>query len=99
MRGACGVLTGVEEAAAADSDIENQAQMDFVHSSGVLLIQHIQNNYREYYHYLSFMSSVGDPRNIFSIYFPVWFHLSPNVGTKMIWVAVFGDWLNLIFKW
>uniref|UniRef100_A0A668ALJ6 glucose-6-phosphatase n=3 Tax=Myripristis murdjan TaxID=586833 RepID=A0A668ALJ6_9TELE len=45
------------------------------------------------------MSAVGDPRNIFSVYFPLWFHLSHSVGTKMIWVAVVGDWFNLIFKW
>ncbi|KAM9851205.1 glucose-6-phosphatase 2-like [Aulostomus maculatus] len=73
--------------------------MDFIHSRGVLVIQHIQNNYREQNDFLSFMSTVGDPRNVFSIYFPLWFHLSHNVGTKMIWVAVFGDWFNLIFKW
>ncbi|XP_023261360.1 glucose-6-phosphatase 2 [Seriola lalandi dorsalis] len=73
--------------------------MDFVHSIGVLVIQHLQNNYRECHDFLSFMSAVGDPRNIFSVYFPLWFHLSHNVGTKMIWVAVIGDWFNLIFKW
>ncbi|XP_007546690.2 glucose-6-phosphatase 2 [Poecilia formosa] len=73
--------------------------MDFIHTSGVLIIQHLQNNYREYNSFLSFMSIVGDPRNIFYVYFPLWFHLSHNVGTKMIWVAVVGDWFNLIFKW
>ncbi|XP_062258745.1 glucose-6-phosphatase 2-like isoform X2 [Platichthys flesus] len=73
--------------------------MDLVHGSGVLVIQHLQNNYREYHSFLNFMSTVGDPRNIFSVYFPLWFHLSREVGTKMIWVAVIGDWLNLIFKW
>nr|XP_056717164.1 glucose-6-phosphatase 2 [Euleptes europaea] len=25
--------------------------------------------------------------------------LNPAVGTKMVWVAVIGDWFNLIFKW
>lgn len=74
-------------------------KMDFTHRFGVLTIQHLQNNYREYYSFLSFMSTVGDPRNIFSVYFPLWFHLSHDVGTKMIWVAVIGDWFNLIFKW
>ncbi|PWA31310.1 glucose-6-phosphatase 2-like isoform X1 [Gambusia affinis] len=73
--------------------------MDFIHTSGVLIIQHLQNNYREYNSFLSFMSIVGDPRNIFYVYFPIWFHLSHNVGTKMMWVAVVGDWFNLIFKW
>ncbi|CAG5865569.1 unnamed protein product [Menidia menidia] len=73
--------------------------MDFIHNFGVLVIQHLQSNYREYYSFLNFMSAVGDPRNIFSVYFPLWFHFSHNVGTKMIWVAVIGDWFNLIFKW
>ncbi|XP_041663817.1 glucose-6-phosphatase 2-like [Cheilinus undulatus] len=73
--------------------------MDFVYSSGVLVIQHLQNNYRECHEFLNLMSTVGDPRNIFSIYFPLWFHLSYNVGIKMIWVAVIGDWCNLILKW
>ncbi|KAM3608141.1 uncharacterized protein V6R79_019949 [Siganus canaliculatus] len=73
--------------------------MDFVYNSGVLVIQHLQSSYREYHDFLNFMSTVGDPRNIFSVYFPLWFHLSHNVGIKMIWVAVIGDWLNLIFKW
>ncbi|KAL2081433.1 hypothetical protein ACEWY4_023286 [Coilia grayii] len=73
--------------------------MDVIHSSGVQVIQHLQSNYKDYHDFLNFMSSVGDPRNIFSLYFPLWFQLSQIVGTKMIWVAVIGDWLNLIFKW
>ncbi|KAI4544124.1 hypothetical protein MJG53_002975 [Ovis ammon polii x Ovis aries] len=67
--------------------------------NGVLAIQHLQKDYRAYYSFLNFMSSVGDPRNIFAIYFPLWFQLNQTVGTKMIWVAVIGDWFNLIFKW
>ncbi|XP_049629442.1 glucose-6-phosphatase 2 isoform X2 [Suncus etruscus] len=73
--------------------------MDFLHKDGVLIIQHLQKDYRAYYSFLNFMSNVGDPRNIFSIYFPLWFQLNQTVGTKMIWVAVIGDWFNLIFKW
>ncbi|KAL6088915.1 hypothetical protein STEG23_032767 [Scotinomys teguina] len=66
---------------------------------GVLIIQHLQKDYRAYYDLINFMSNVGDPRNTFSIYFPLWFQLNRTVGTKMIWVAVIGDWFNLIFKW
>ncbi|XP_058909943.1 glucose-6-phosphatase 2 isoform X1 [Kogia breviceps] len=73
--------------------------MDFLHRNGVLIIQHLQKDYRAYYSFLNFMSNVGDPRNIFSFYFPLWFQLNQAVGTKMIWVAVVGDWFNLIFKW
>ncbi|XP_059115158.1 glucose-6-phosphatase 2 isoform X1 [Peromyscus eremicus] len=73
--------------------------MDFLHTSGVLIIQHLQRDYRAYYDFLNFVSDVGDPRNIFSVYFPLWFQLNQTVGTKMIWVAAIGDWFNLIFKW
>ncbi|XP_060113261.1 glucose-6-phosphatase 2 [Heteronotia binoei] len=73
--------------------------MDLLHRSGVLIIQHLQKDYRSYQRFLHFMSHVGDPRNIFLIYFPLWFQLNPVIGTKMIWVAVIGDWFNLIFKW
>ncbi|XP_006788574.1 glucose-6-phosphatase 2-like [Neolamprologus brichardi] len=73
--------------------------MDFVYSFGVQVIQYLQNNYWQYHDFIDFVSVVGDPRNILSVYFPLWFHLSHNVGTKMIWVAVIGDWFNLIFKW
>uniref|UniRef100_A0A3B4FAD6 Glucose-6-phosphatase n=1 Tax=Pundamilia nyererei TaxID=303518 RepID=A0A3B4FAD6_9CICH len=62
-------------------------------------LRSILNNYWQYHDFIDFVSVVGDPRNIFSVYFPLWFHLSHNVGTKMIWVAVIGDWFNLIFKW
>ncbi|XP_077392948.1 glucose-6-phosphatase 2-like isoform X2 [Festucalex cinctus] len=92
-------FTGAGEVTLSVLATENQPEMDFVHSSEVLVIQHLQNNYGEYRNFLGFISTVGDPRNIFSVYFPLWFHLSHSVGTKMIWVAVFGDWFNLIFKW
>lgn len=99
-RSFCCALTDVEAAStSARRTQDSQLQMDLVYSSGVLAIQHLQSNYREYHDFLNFMSAVGDPRNIFYLYFPLWFHLSHHVGTKMIWAAVVGDWLNLMFKW
>uniref|UniRef100_A0A4W5K3P6 Uncharacterized protein n=1 Tax=Hucho hucho TaxID=62062 RepID=A0A4W5K3P6_9TELE len=68
-------------------------QMDLIHSSGVLVIQHLQSNYRDYHEFLDFMTSVGDPRHIFSLDFPLWFQLT----TKMIFGPVIGDWFHLIF--
>ncbi|XP_007888067.1 glucose-6-phosphatase 2 isoform X2 [Callorhinchus milii] len=73
--------------------------MDLLYSWEIHVIQHLQANYGGYQDFLYFMSAVGDPRNIFSVYFPLWVQLSQNLGIKMIWVAVIGDWFNLIFKW
>lgn len=45
------------------------------------------------------MTSAADPLNILLLYFPIWFFVSQKVGTRMLWVAVIGDWSNLILKW
>ncbi|KFR03283.1 Glucose-6-phosphatase, partial [Opisthocomus hoazin] len=46
-----------------------------------------------------FISFAADLRNAFFVLFPIWFHFSESVGIRLIWVAVIGDWLNLVFKW
>ncbi|XP_032891134.1 glucose-6-phosphatase-like [Amblyraja radiata] len=75
------------------------AGMDLLHSSGVELVQYLQLNYRDSQSWFTFISFAADLRNTFFVFFPIWFHLCEAVGVKLIWVAVIGDWLNLIFKW
>ncbi|XP_029770239.1 glucose-6-phosphatase-like, partial [Terrapene carolina triunguis] len=73
--------------------------MDFVHSSGVQMTHYLQENYQSSQGWFLFISFAADLRNTFFILFPIWFHLCEAVGIKLIWVAVIGDWLNLVFKW
>ncbi|KAL4660475.1 glucose-6-phosphatase-like [Arapaima gigas] len=73
--------------------------MDLLHSLGVDLTLYLQNNYSNYENIFHLASSLADLHTTFIIFFPVWFHLRQEVGIKLIWVAVIGDWLNLIFKW
>ncbi|XP_067825014.1 glucose-6-phosphatase catalytic subunit 1-like [Heptranchias perlo] len=75
------------------------AGMDLLHSSGVELVQYLQLNYKDSQSWFTFISFAADLRNTFFVFFPIWFHLCEVVGVKLIWVAVIGDWLNLIFKW
>ncbi|XP_048416812.2 glucose-6-phosphatase catalytic subunit 1-like isoform X2 [Stegostoma tigrinum] len=75
------------------------AGMDLLHSSGVELVRYLQMNYRDSQSWFTFISLAADLRNTFFVFFPIWFHLCEAVGIKLIWVAVIGDWLNLIFKW
>ncbi|CAB1311981.1 unnamed protein product, partial [Coregonus sp. 'balchen'] len=58
--------------------------MDLFHSWGVEVAIHLQTQYGHY-------------EGWFSLY--IWFHLCRDVGVKLIWVAVIGDWLNLVRKW
>ncbi|XP_077358700.1 glucose-6-phosphatase catalytic subunit 1 [Festucalex cinctus] len=76
-----------------------QATMDTMQGFGVSSTRYLQTNYPDAQGLFLWVSWAADLRNTFFIFFPLWFHLRPSVGIKLIWVAVIGDWLNLVFKW
>ncbi|XP_070300946.1 glucose-6-phosphatase a, catalytic subunit, tandem duplicate 1 [Salvelinus sp. IW2-2015] len=73
--------------------------MDLFHSWGVEVAVHLQTQYGHYEGWFSLASTVADLHTTFFCFFPVWFYLRRDVGVKLIWVAVIGDWLNLVMKW
>lgn len=73
--------------------------MDLIHSWGVELAVHLQTKYSRYEDLFSVASTVADLHTTFFVFFPVWFHLRRDTGLRLIWVAVLGDWLNLVLKW
>lgn len=76
-----------------------EAGMNVLHDAGVQATRYLQMNYQGAQDWFLFVSFAADLRNTFFILFPIWFHLCETVGIKLIWVAVIGDWLNLVFKW
>ncbi|XP_043911380.1 glucose-6-phosphatase catalytic subunit 1-like [Protopterus annectens] len=79
--------------------MEMESGMDLIHGSGIQMVQYLQNNYKDSQNLFLFISFAADLRNTFFVFFPIWFHLCESVGIRLIWVAVIGDWLNLVFKW
>uniref|UniRef100_A0A8C9YNR0 glucose-6-phosphatase n=1 Tax=Sander lucioperca TaxID=283035 RepID=A0A8C9YNR0_SANLU len=73
--------------------------MDLLHSWGVELAVHLQTTYSRYEGLFSLASTVADLHTTFFCFFPIWFHLRRDTGLRLIWVAVLGDWLNLVLKW
>lgn len=73
--------------------------MDAMQGFGVSTTHYLQTNYQDAQGLFLWVSWAADLRNTFFIFFPLWFHLRTSVGIKLIWVAVIGDWLNLVFKW
>uniref|UniRef100_A0A3P8S9M4 glucose-6-phosphatase n=1 Tax=Amphiprion percula TaxID=161767 RepID=A0A3P8S9M4_AMPPE len=73
--------------------------MDLLHSWGVQLAVHLQTTYSSYQGWFDLASTVADLHTTFFCWFPVWFYLQRNTGLRLIWVAVIGDWLNLVLKW
>ncbi|KAL2101484.1 hypothetical protein ACEWY4_003245 [Coilia grayii] len=73
--------------------------MDAVHSYGVQITRYLQENYADAQGWFLFVSSAADLRTTFLILFPLLFHLQPATGVRLVWVAVLGDWVNLVCKW
>ncbi|XP_061665963.1 glucose-6-phosphatase a, catalytic subunit, tandem duplicate 1 isoform X2 [Syngnathoides biaculeatus] len=73
--------------------------MDLVHSWGVDLVQHLQTKYSSYEGLFSLASTVADLHTTFFFFFPIWFHVRRDTALQLIWVAVIGDWINLVLKW
>nr|XP_061787608.1 glucose-6-phosphatase catalytic subunit 1-like [Nerophis lumbriciformis] len=73
--------------------------MDLIHSWGVQLAQHLQTNYRGHEALFGLASTVADLHTTFFFFFPIWFHLRRDTGLRLVWVAVVGDWINLVLKW
>ncbi|XP_069807879.1 glucose-6-phosphatase catalytic subunit 1-like [Dendropsophus ebraccatus] len=76
-----------------------EASMDLLHATGISIVRYLQENLISFQDWFVFVSHAADLRNTFHIFFPIWFHLCESVGIKLIWVAVVGDWLNLVLKW
>ncbi|XP_026207427.1 glucose-6-phosphatase a, catalytic subunit, tandem duplicate 1 [Anabas testudineus] len=73
--------------------------MDLLHSWGVELAVHLQTKYSKYEDLFGLASTVADLHTTFFWLFPIWFHLRRDTGLRLLWVAVIGDWLNLVLKW
>ncbi|XP_017288907.1 glucose-6-phosphatase a, catalytic subunit, tandem duplicate 1 [Kryptolebias marmoratus] len=73
--------------------------MDLLHSWGVELAVHLQTKHGRYEGLFHLASTVADLHTTFFCLFPVWFHVRRDTAIRLIWVAVVGDWLNLVLKW
>ncbi|RMC01506.1 hypothetical protein DUI87_21945 [Hirundo rustica rustica] len=76
-----------------------EAHMNLLHDAGIRTTHWLQQRFQGSQDWFLFISYAADLRNAFFVLFPIWFHFSEAVGIRLIWVAVIGDWLNLVFKW
>ncbi|XP_076213020.1 glucose-6-phosphatase catalytic subunit 1 isoform X1 [Aptenodytes patagonicus] len=76
-----------------------EAGMNLLHDTGIQATRWLQEYFQGSQDWFLFISFAADLRNAFFVLFPIWFHFSESVGIRLIWVAVIGDWLNLVFKW
>ncbi|XP_070703484.1 glucose-6-phosphatase catalytic subunit 1-like [Pempheris klunzingeri] len=73
--------------------------MDLLHSSGVSSTYYLQTHFGHSQGYFLSVSMATDLHNTFFLLFPIWFHVRQAEAIKLVWVAVVGDWVNLMLKW
>ncbi|CAN9508665.1 unnamed protein product [Ophioblennius macclurei] len=73
--------------------------MDLLHSWGVELAVRLQRAHAARRGLFDAASAVADLHTAFYWWFPLWFHLRRRAAVRLLWVAVVGDWLNLVIKW
>lgn len=73
--------------------------MEVLYGFGISSTLYLQMHYGYAQSWFAFVSTIADLRTTFLFFFPIWFHLRTAVGVKLVWVAVVGDWLNLVLKW
>uniref|UniRef100_A0A8C1UZ89 Glucose-6-phosphatase catalytic subunit 1 n=1 Tax=Cyprinus carpio TaxID=7962 RepID=A0A8C1UZ89_CYPCA len=73
--------------------------MEVLYGYGISSTLYLQMHYGHAQRWFTFVSTMADLRTTFLYFFPIWFHLQSAVGVKLVWVAVVGDWLNLVLKW
>ncbi|XP_049416272.1 glucose-6-phosphatase catalytic subunit 1-like [Epinephelus fuscoguttatus] len=73
--------------------------MDLLHSCGVSSTYYLQTHFNHRQGYFLSVSMATDLSNTFFLLFPIWFHIRQAEAIKLVWVAVVGDWVNLILKW
>ncbi|CAM9271411.1 unnamed protein product [Lampetra planeri] len=73
--------------------------MDALRGAGVQVTVLFQGWFEGIHEVMHLMSSLGDIRSAYLLYFPICYHLAPRVAARLVWAAVVGDWINMILKW
>ncbi|NWR61674.1 G6PC3 phosphatase, partial [Bucorvus abyssinicus] len=45
------------------------------------------------------VTSLADPKSIFTVFFPLAYFFDRKVGVSVLWIGLVSEWLNVILKW
>ncbi|XP_061299481.1 glucose-6-phosphatase 3 [Pezoporus flaviventris] len=73
--------------------------MDALHEAGIRFAALLQAGPSWLERVLVPLTSVADPKHVFTVCFPLCYSLEPGVGTAVLWGALLAEWLNVVLKW
>ncbi|NXX80436.1 G6PC3 phosphatase, partial [Urocolius indicus] len=73
--------------------------MDALHTAGVRFAQALQAGPPWLEKFWISVTSLADPKCIFTVCFPLAYFLDRKVGVSVLWIGLVSEWLNVVLKW
>uniref|UniRef100_A0A8B9QN91 Glucose-6-phosphatase n=1 Tax=Apteryx owenii TaxID=8824 RepID=A0A8B9QN91_APTOW len=73
--------------------------MDVLHTAGIHFAEVLQSGPPWLEKFWLSVTSLADPKSIFTVCFPLAYFLDRKVGVSVLWIGLVSEWLNVIFKW
>ncbi|NWX46561.1 G6PC3 phosphatase, partial [Steatornis caripensis] len=73
--------------------------MDALHAAGIRFAEVLQSGPPWLEKFWISVTSMADPKSIFTIFFPLAYFLNRKVGVSVLWIGLVSEWLNVVLKW
>ncbi|NXA27989.1 G6PC3 phosphatase, partial [Ibidorhyncha struthersii] len=73
--------------------------MDALHAAGIRFAEVLQSGPPWLEKFWISVTSLADPKCVFTICFPLAYFLDRKVGVSVLWIGLVSEWLNVVLKW
>ncbi|XP_027661599.1 glucose-6-phosphatase 3 isoform X1 [Falco cherrug] len=73
--------------------------MDALHTTGIHFAEALQSGPPWLEKFWISVTSLADPKCVFTICFPIAYFLDRKVGVSVLWIGLVSEWLNVVLKW
>ncbi|NWY51021.1 G6PC3 phosphatase, partial [Chionis minor] len=73
--------------------------MDALHTAGIRFAEALQSGPPWLEKFWISVTSLADPKCIFTVCFPLAYYLDRKVGVSVLWIGLVSEWLNVVLKW
>lgn len=73
--------------------------MEALHIAGIWFAEVLQSGPPWLETFWISVTSLADPKSIFTVFFPLAYFLDHKVGLSVLWIGLVSEWLNVVLKW
>ncbi|KAM6042101.1 glucose-6-phosphatase 3 [Chlamydotis macqueenii] len=73
--------------------------MEALHAAGIRFAEALQSGPPWLEKFWISVTSLADPKSVFTVCFPLAYFLDRKVGVSVLWIGLLSEWLNVVLKW